>query len=93
MLAAIWPSCPAGAELPEGDRYGAAGREALGESIRDDGDREDVGAVEGSVRIGAGVELDLESVDSLQAGNQLTGHGALVEVDEVGGAVELAGAR
>ena len=44
-----------------------------------------------SVRVGAGVKPDLESVDSLQAGNQLTGHGAFVEVDKVGGAVELAG--
>ena len=43
------------------------------------------------VRIGAGVELDLESIDTLQAGNQLAGHGTLVEVDEMGGAVELAG--
>ncbi len=37
------------------------------------------------------MELDLESIDPLQAGNQLTGHGTLVEIDEVGGAVELAG--
>ena len=82
---------PAGAELLEGDRDGAAGHQALGESIRDNGEREDVGSVEGSIRIGAGVELDLESIDPLQAGNQLAGHGTLVEIDEMGGAVELAG--
>ena len=50
---------PAGGELLESDRYGAAGREALGESIRDNRNGEDVGTVEGLVRIGAGVELDL----------------------------------